>query len=86
MQPPALREGIAVRGEMIVSVDEAGKQGEAGDIDSTSAFAGRDTVWRGPTALIRPSLMSTAASGTGAAPVPSIRVAPRSSCITSLAF
>ena len=63
---------------MIVPVDEAGSSVRP-ERSMTSTCAGRETVWRGPTALIRPSLMSTAASGTGAAPVPSIRVAPRSS-------
>jgi len=33
MQPPALRERVAMRGEMIVAVNEAGKQGEAREIN-----------------------------------------------------
>src|SRR5215510_14256768 len=46
MQPPALREGIAVRGEMIVSVDEAGKQGEAREIDDVDMrWPGDGLAW-----------------------------------------
>jgi hypothetical protein len=33
MQPPALREAIAVRSKMIVSVDQTGQQGKTGEID-----------------------------------------------------
>ena len=46
MQPPALREGIAVRGEMIVPVDEAGKQREAGEIDDVDVrWPGDGLAW-----------------------------------------
>ena len=34
MQPPALRERVAMRGEMIVAVNETGKQGEAREINN----------------------------------------------------
>src|SRR5689334_2470559 len=42
----------------------------------TAASAGHASAPRGPAAVTRPSSITTAASGTGAAPVPSIRVAP----------
>src|SRR4029453_10113203 len=46
MQPPALRHGIAVRGEMIVPVDEAGKQGEAGETDDIDGrWPGAGLAW-----------------------------------------
>src|ERR1700720_2610078 len=41
-----------------------------------AAWAGRERAARGPAAVIRSPSMTTAASGTGAAPVPSIRGAP----------
>ena len=41
-----------------------------------SAFAGALTASRGPAAVMRSPSIITAASVTGAAPVPSIRVAP----------
>ena len=44
---------------MIVPVDEAGKQREAGEIDDVDVRWPGDGLG-GPTALIRPSLMSTA--------------------------
>src|SRR5713226_5869448 len=46
-----------------------------------SAFAGQAVAARGPAAMIRSPSMTTAASGTGAAPVPSIKVAPVSTRI-----
>jgi hypothetical protein len=42
----------------------------------TSASFGHEIAPRAPTALMRSPSMTTAASGTGAAPVPSISVAP----------
>jgi len=43
---------------------------------TTSASPGQDRPWRGPAAAIRSPSMTMTASATGAAPVPSIKVAP----------
>src|SRR5712691_6767112 len=46
MQPPALRERVAVRREMIVAVDEAGKQREAREIDDVGVcWPGDGMTW-----------------------------------------
>jgi hypothetical protein len=46
MQSPALRHGIAVRGKMIVPVDEAWKQREAGDVDDVGVrWPGDGLAW-----------------------------------------
>src|SRR5262245_20149411 len=54
---------------------------------SMSEASGRQEIdARGPAATIRSPSMTTAASGTGDAPVPSISVAPSRTCMACLAF
>src|SRR5262249_30650223 len=51
-----------------------------------SAWAGHVTPARAPAATIRSPSTTTAAFGTGDAPVPSMRVAPSSTCMIDLAL
>ena len=66
-----------MRGQVVVGVDEAGEQrcARATSIDLRVGGPG-ERRGAGPRPMMRSPSMTTAASGTGAAPVPSISVAP----------
>src|SRR5436309_3226092 len=54
------------------------------DRSMTSAWAGQAVPARPPSAAIRSPSMTTAASGMGGAPVPSMRVAPSRTCMLTV--
>ena len=76
VEPPARRQPVAVRGQVVVRVDEARGARCARRRRSPGRRRARRGARRGPAAAIRSPSMTTAASAIGAAPVPSISVAP----------